>query len=751
MLELNVKFVKRLFGDPEGDYSVFSAKTVDSDGARKVSPGRQGTFTIAGNYSLDDSEIESIVRVTIEEDYKSRYPNSYKIVKIHYEFPSDPKLQWEYLENSNIIPTRIVGNIKETFKASDKILDIITETPEQLQMVKGIGEERANLYCRKILSNKDKALLFSEYGDIDGVGSNLIKKMVNMNPKVEETIKAIKKDPFVLIERLGVGFVLADKFRDHYDFPIDDKNRVLHGVSYYLQESFRSTGNTYEGILNSSKEVAMKLMVSYQYVISLLAEIKDSQESLEKYKLKIFGKNITTESLYQAERAIYQKMSEYSKKDSFIKDENEWNKIKSSYLNKLEQALSDEQDEFLSLINKKQVTVLLGPGGAGKSWVINIACELIKGAGKTYGLFAPTARAANVMKDYVGSEAKTIHRGLLPYSLSAESAPFDVLIVDEFSMVDSELASVILDAMAKNTRLIIVGDSFQLQSVGPGNVLFDLVEYIQVPTVRLTKIFRQSKGSKILDYAQALRDGNFSIDNEQEIIDEGDVVFINESNDEAKQEIAMKLYSEALSKIDGNYDEIMLLSPLNKGKAGKRILNKRAQEITNPGGNGRNEVVFGGRMTNEDEKRYFRKNDFITVTKNEYDMIDDEDEVAQIINGDLGHISSATNNSVTFEVDEHSYTISKSEITDLLDHAWVITIHKSQGGQANDVIIVLPENSYFMLNANMLYTALTRAKVRCYFIGNFKEINKAAERQANYTRKTMIQLQSELRKSRSSK
>lgn len=743
MIELEVKFTKRLYGTPDGDYSVFTAELVNFEDSGKVKENkRYGNFTISGNFSLEDNEIGSVFTVTIEEDIKARYPNSYKLIKLHYEFPTDPGAQWDYLENSNLLPIGTFMNVKKTFKMSDKILDIITDNPDELQKVPGIGEERSKLYQRKLLENKDKALLFAEYGDIDGVGSLLINKLVTMRPSVEDTIESIKEDPFVLIQEVDVGFTVADKFREHYDFPLNDKNRILHGVSYYLNEGFQSTGNTYEDVLVASRNVSQKLLVSYQEVVTLLAEIQHDEKAFKKYRLKIFGKNITTDSLYESELTIYKKMEYMSTSTKKIIPDDEWAKNKEEHLSTLSETLSEKQDAFLDAINNNQVSILLGPGGAGKSWVINIACELIMKAKKTFGLFAPTARAAHVMAEYVGVEAKTIHRGLMQYAMAAEAAPFDVIIIDEFSMVDSELAHVVLKSMNKNTRLIIVGDPDQLQSVGPGNVLFDIVNYIGVPTTQLTEIFRQKEGSKLLDYAQDLRDGTFKLPVGAPKIDEGDIVFIQEDKDTTKQEIAMKLYSDALGPTNGDYKDVMLLSPINKGAAGRSILNKRVQSIVNPGGSP-SDVIFGGRLKDEDSKRYFRKGDFITVSKNVYDMVSDADDLTSIINGDLGEVSRTATNRLTFDINKNSYTIDKSEITELIDHAWTITIHKSQGGQAGDVIIVLPENSYFMLNANMLYTAITRARKRCYVIGDFERINEAAKRKANYARKTMIQLQSQ--------
>ena len=742
MIELSVKFMKRIYGTPDGDYSVFVAEAANFAESKKVSENDKGEFTIAGDFSLNDDEIGMVYTVTIQENFTARYPNSYNSVKLHYDFPKDAESQWDYLESSSIIPLRTFLEIQKTFKKTDKILDIIVDSPSELEKVKGIGEERANHYHSKLLENRDKALLFSEYGDIEGVSSHLINKLLNLKPRVEDTIKEIEADPFMLIEYAEIGFVVADRFREYYKYPINDRNRILHGVSYYLNQGFQSSGNTYDEILPASKEISGKLKVSYREVVTLLAEIQKDEKALTKYRLKIFGKNITTYSLFQSELIVYKRMNEMIKEKKLIANKQKWEKNKEEYLSKLPQALSKEQGEFLSAINEERVSVLLGPGGTGKSWVINIACDLIKASGKTFGLFAPTARAAHVMSEYVGVEAMTIHRGLMGHVLSNEIAPYDVLIVDEFSMVDSELASIVVQAMGLHTRLIIVGDDYQLQSVGPGNVLFDLVEYVQIPTTRLTKVFRQGENSRLLDYAQDLRDGTFKLPIGAPRLEEGDITFIHETDDTRKQAIAMKLYTDALSRVKNNYEDIMLLSPINKGPAGRGTLNKKVQEIVNPGA-GSNDVVFGANSRDEDAKRYFRRGDYITVTSNQYEMISDTDEVTQLINGDLGEVSRTASGNLTFDVNKKSYTIDKSEINSLIDHAWTITIHKSQGGQASEVIIVLPESSYFMLSSNMLYTALTRAKVKCYLIGNFREINTSAKRQANYTRKTMIQLQKE--------
>lgn len=737
--KLKVKFVRRLYGTPDSDFSIFAAELVDNADKRIISVNKRfKTFSVSGDFSMSDEEMKSVHTVTLEEDLTSRYPNSYKLLKIHYELPTDAKSQWSYLENGGIVPFTTFLSIRREFKKEDKILDIIIENPERLTKVGGIGEARAKTYQRKLLENQDKAAIFAEYGDIEGVGDKTIKFLVNWKPSVVETINAIKKDPFSLLENENIGFMLADKFREFYELPLNDRNRILHGVAYFMGERFQDTGNTYEDIFTAAKEVSRKLFVSNEEVILLLAEIQKNEKELLKYKLKIFGRNITTQSLFNAELFIYKRVKSLMNDNKKIAHEKKWTSIKDGILNDIPQELSEKQNHFLNLINDERISILLGPGGSGKSWVINLACEMIKKSGKTYSLLAPTARAAKVMSDYVGTEASTIHRALLQYVAAGETVPEDVLIVDEYSMVDSELASVVLRAMGEHTRLIIVGDDFQLQSVGPGNVLFDLVEFLNVPTVKLTKIFRQGENSKILDYSKALRNGEFRLPNVPKVENE-DIVFINESDDKKQQDIALKLYKKAYDSY--GVDDIMLLSPTNKGVSGRHVLNKKVQKIVNPSESER-DVVFGERLKDEEQKTHYKVGDFITVKKNKYQMETDHGKESQIINGDLGTIEYTNRTTLTFKIGKHPFTIDKSEIHELIDHAWTITIHKSQGGQASEVIIVLPKNSYFMLNSNMLYTAITRAKVKCYVIGDFDGINSSAKEQANFSRKTMIQLQS---------
>lgn len=738
MIELNVKFVRRLYGTEDGDFSIFAAEPASGNDLKYVSISEYGTFTISGEFSLEDSELGNTYKVNILEDRNSRYPNSYKLVKLHYTMPETPESQWEFFSNAlKGVHPLIIINTRKHFGSKSKILDIVLEDPMRLREVDKVGTELALEIKDIILESKNKALLFEEYGHIDGVGPATIKVLQKFRANAEETIAMIKQNPFSILELGGIGFLTADKFRAHYDLPHDSDERILHGTSYYIDTIFQSTGNTYEDIFEAGKTVASKLGVSYKKVIELLASVKDDKEISDTYKIKIFGKNITTKSLFDSEYLVYKTLTYLKESKNNILSKEVWDKHKDNLVGDSVE-LSEGQDNFLSLINEEKVVALLGPGGSGKSWVTKIACELLSQAGMTYGLFAPTARAAHVMSEYVGVQASTIHRGLMSFAHSGEQVPFDVIIVDEASMVDSELAGIVMKTMGVDTRLILIGDDFQLQSVGPGNILFDVVNHVEIPTVHLTSIFRQEEGSGILEYANEMRNGTFEVYPSAPKVDGGDIVFINESDSATQNKLALELYKKAT--IDTNTEDIMLLSPVNNGDSGRQTLNKAVQDIVNPL-ESPNDIIFGAGSKDKSKIKRFKQSDYISVKRNEYNMESDAGEITQVINGDLGYVIKTTKNTLTFSIDKHRYTIDKSEINDLIEHAWSITIHKSQGGQADIVIIVLPYNSYFMLSANMLYTAITRAKKKCYVIGDFSGINKSAKIQANLRRKTMISLQ----------
>lgn len=746
MIKLKVTFTKRIFANSDG-FSIYGA-TPTPDYKNVIELSNYGNVTVSGDFTIDDKEMNNkVFTITIDEDLKARYPHSYKMVKIHYEFPDDAKEQWTFLLDSDLVTPMQYMNLHDKFKEDTKILTIIMEENDRIADAKGFGPKSAKKLQEKVRTDKYKALIYANFGAIDGIGPGLIKQIANWKPDVEDSIAAIKANPFELLGMKDIGFITVDAIRKGMGIPQDDKNRVLHGLKYFLTEKFQGTGNTYMNLNTELNEFADKLGV---YKSTLVQHIKaemnaDGAGSL--YGLKFFNQYATTTELFVAENIVYKKTRMLMEEKSNIKPLKSWK----STIDVIQQSnplkLSDQQSEFLKLVNEEKILLLLGPGGSGKSWVTKIAHTALRKSGQKVGLYAPTARAAKVMTNYVDTQASTIARGLMKFADFQNDegvlidfggdCPDDVLIIDEASMIDSELMATIYKAMRPEARIIIIGDMFQLPSVGPGNIFFDLIHSLKVPAVEFTNIYRQSEDSGIINVSTSLREGTFKIDEYANKIDMGEMMFFNERDDSVIKNMGLTLYSKLLKET--TQEEIMFLSPTNKGASGRKNLNKEIQKMVN-GDESKGQLTFGQVTEEEDFSTIYRKDDYITVTKNLYEVEDDYEEEGFLINGDIGTISAASAEKVTIEVNDQPFTFEKGDVIGMLEHMWSTTIHKAQGGQADYVVLVLPERSGF-LSANMLYTAFTRAKKKCYVIGNLALLNRASKVYANFNRKTMINMQ----------
>lgn len=742
--KIKVKFTRKLFENSNG-FSVYAAEPT-AKYRDDVMLNQYGNISLSGDFQIQEHEMFfKVFTVTVEHDVKAKYKGSYRLIQIHYDFPDNAEEQWEFLREGDLVTYRQYLNIADFFGRSVKILDLILNDHLKLTQVVGIGTHRAEIIRDKVEADRSKALVFKEFGKIPGIGPAVIKAIMDFGSNVEQTVKEVKENPFVLLKVSGIGFRTADSIRGHLGMPLDGKDRILHGLHYLIDENFASTGNTYFNVSKDLGKLTSELSVSKQVIINtLLNQAKESKLDLEEeYKLKVFGSSITTASLFYAESLIYKKTSELMETKRLLAETERWTQLIEEVTSSSPMKLNKEQIKFLELVNSEQVLLLVGPGGAGKSWVTKLACEMLAKNGQTFGLFAPTARAAKVMTEYVGVEAMTIHRGLMSIALAGESSPCDVIIIDEASMIDSELMAIVYRALKPGGRVIIIGDDFQLPSVGPGNILYDFINNLDVPMVKLDKIYRQENGSSILDYATALRMGEFRLSSEASIKSD-DIEFYNINDTEAIKELALKTYEKYRK---GRTDEdIMMLTPVNNGASGRRTMNKSIQSIVNPSSH-KDEIIFGQNLENESDKTYFREGDYITITRNNYDATNEEEQITTLVNGDLGRVYMIKDNMMYVEIDNDIFPFKKEEISENIEHAWSTTIHKAQGGQADIVIILVPTNAWH-LSANMLYTAITRAKKKCIVIGNFNILNKATGKLVNYQRETMIALQANKAKQR---
>ena len=437
-------------------------------------------------------------------------------------------------------------------------------------------------------------------------------------------------------------------------------------------------------------------------------------------------------NFYIAEKNIAEKLIALNKTKNIKKIKNfkvELEKAES----KQDIILSEEQKEAVSAVNDNNVCIITGGPGTGKTTIIKTIIDIYKERKMKVVLCAPTGRAAKRMQEQSGEEATTIHRLLeirklddtedylsVDYPITPIDA--DVVIIDEVSMVDMFLMNHILKATYLGTKLILVGDINQLPSVGPGNVLQDIIESERITTIELNKIFRQAAKSKIITNAHRVNNGESFIGvEEKDKID--DFFYINESNQDKMLYQVLSLSKDRLKNY-GDYEffkNIQVLTPTKKGKMGTKELNRSLQDALNPKVDEIMEKTYG--------EIIFREGDRIMQIKNNYDIYWEKgsrndlrtyESGTGVFNGEIGRIIKIDSNERQMQVEFDDGKVTWYAFSELeqLEHAYAITIHKAQGSEFDVVILVVPPSSNMLLTRNLLYTGITRAKKLLIVIGN---------------------------------
>ncbi len=408
----------------------------------------------------------------------------------------------------------------------------------------------------------------------------------------------------------------------------------------------------------------------------------------------------------------------------------------------------DSQREAIKGALENGVEIITGGPGTGKTTIINCITEIFEKANMKVYMAAPTGRAAKRMSETTGREAKTIHR-MLEMGVSeddteevfskGEETPLecDVVIIDEASMIDIILMNTLLKAIALGTRIIIVGDVDQLPSVGPGNVLRDLIESKCVKVVRLKEIFRQSKESMIIVNAHRINDGEMPIINKKD----KDFYFIECSEPKKIVNTLLELSNRRLPKFNKSWHkihDIQILSPMRKGILGVSSLNKELQSVLNPKNDSKKEMEF---------KDYiFRVGDKVMQTKNNYSLKwtrasgEGEAEGLGIFNGDVGYIEDIDEEKETIQVlfDNERRVVYENLYLDEIDLAYAVTIHKSQGSEFPVVIMPAFKGPPLLMNRNLLYTGITRAKRLVVLVGSLKSINFMVQNDKIFERYSLL-------------
>jgi exodeoxyribonuclease V alpha subunit len=631
-----------------------------------------------------------------------------------------------YLSSGIIFGIGPVTAKKIVEKFGEQTLNILDNNIDRLREIEGIGEKKIEIIYESYSKQrevKNIMVFLQTYGVTPNQCVKIYKRFG------ADSIGKVKENPYILTEEIsGIGFKTADKIARSLGVEVNSHFRIQSGIKYIINE-FCSLGNTYMPAERLIKEGEEILLVAKDEIENNLFEC-----ALEgKLKIEtIEGVNcVFTLPYYYCELGVTKRIitlasSHYDKLK--IDVENEIKEFEDN--NNMEFAPS--QKEAIQGIVENGIEVITGGPGTGKTTIINCILDVFKKAGLRVMMCAPTGRAAKRMSEATGKEAKTIHRLLEMGYEDDDSSMFskdeetplecDVLIIDEASMIDIVLMNSLLKAVGIGMRVIIVGDVDQLPSVGPGNVLRDIIESNCVKVVRLKDIFRQSKESMIIVNAHKINNGEMPLLNEKN----KDFYFIKEEIPDNVLNTLLSLVSTRLPKFNKEWSDlnnIQVLSPMRKGALGVHNLNIKLQEILNPPNKHKKEKAF--------RDMYFRVGDKVMQTKNNYSIKwtriygNGDNEGVGVFNGDVGFVEDidGENNTITVIYDEERRVVYDSVYIEELDLAYAITIHKSQGSEFPVVVIPAFMGPQLLMNRNLLYTGITRAKQMVVLVGYPKALH----------------------------
>lgn len=605
------------------------------------------------------------------------------------------------------------AKIVEKFR--EDTLDIIENSPYQLATIRGISEEKALAISeeyKKQYGVRDIMLTLSKFKITPNEAANIFKHLGS------NCVELVKTNPYLLCaEGIDFPFERVEEIAESFNISRENSHRLSSGIEFVLRRNLLN-GHT---CLPRNKliDVSVRLLDVNR---SLLEDTLDKMLDSFRVAEKRFGNEIF---IALNDYAAAEEFSA-AKLKALVNNNISLMPISPVELKFVEAKLNIEFDEKqINAVNEAMnsgVFVLTGGPGTGKTTTLNAIISVLSGRGKSIALAAPTGRAAKRMTELTGYEAKTIHRLLevewgeqdkISFGRNKKNPlDFDVVIIDEMSMVDTLLFRSLLEAIRMTTRIILVGDSDQLPSVGAGNVLSDIINSDMVPFVKLDKVFRQAEQSTIVTNAHKIIKGEVPDLKENS----SDFFFIHKSNPARVAEAVLELCVNRLPKAYGfsPMADIQVLCPSKKLEAGTLNLNKILQENLNPYNEKRAEMHYKGIP--------FRQGDKVMQIKNDYDIpwTKDNGEIGSgVFNGDIGYILEINKREGILRVqfDDKVATYLDSNLG-LLEHAYAVTVHKSQGSEFDCVILPLFDTPHQLRYRNLLYTAITRAKKLLIVVGS---------------------------------
>ena len=753
--KLNGQIEHIIFRNEENGYTVFSLM---ADGAE---------VTCVGVFSAI-SEGESI-EVSGSWSVHPTYGEQFKVSAFSITMPEDVLSMERYLASGAIkgIGAALAARMIKHF--GDQTFRIIEEEPERLAEVKGISDRKAREIAVQMIEKRDmrNAMLF-----LQQYGISMALSLKIYQAYGQELYAVIAKNPYKIADDIaGVGFRTADEIAQQAGIRMDSEFRICSGILYMLQQASLQghtclpqdilTRNTAHLLGVDPEDVEkqyMDMMIDRRLVrqerdgiIYMYASVFYNMESNVAFLLSRLrtSYNVSDEQIESRLRTVESRMNREAKSSvlsrGIHKKKGSDGDMHDSNDPDAAMHLDPAQIEAVKAAVKNGLVVITGGPGTGKTTTINTIIHYFEDAGLDFFLAAPTGRAAKRMSETTGYQAQTIHR-LLEVSGDVENnAGFgrnedypleaDAIIIDEMSMVDLSLMNALLKAVVPGTRLILVGDVNQLPSVGAGRVLSDIIDSGICKTVRLTHIFRQAAQSDIIVNAHRINAGEqVLLDNKSE-----DFFFLKRNDVNVIISICIQLIRDKLpSYTDSNPFDIQVLTPMRKGALGVERFNEILQEYLNPADPAKAEIERAGTR--------FREGDKVMQIKNNYQMewkvigrygIPVESGTG-VFNGDMGVVRSIDSftETVTVEYEENRRAEYSFSQLDELELAYAITIHKAQGSEYPAVIIPLLAGPQPLMNRNLLYTAVTRARRCVVMVGDdntFARMIENDSQQARYS------------------
>lgn len=704
-----------IYENPENGYTVCDIS----------SAGQLITLT---GYMPNLSEGESII-VHGEWVTHIEYGDQFKVECYERKMPSTEEEIEKYLA-SGLLPgigKSTARKIVEMFGA--EALDVIEHEPDRLLVISGLSKKKVDLIYKKfveLIGVREVVIFFQRFGISPGAAFKAFQQFG------VSTVKLVQENPYILAERVdGITFQTADAIAKEIGHDPNSYDRVSAGIQSLMKSIGYLNGHTFLPRSTVVGQTCQFLEVERGVAEEAIAEmiLRDelvlvNQGEYDALYLKLY---------YDAEKRVATRLLQMSQM-VFDVDMHDVNELIAEIEEETGIYLAEAQLEAVQCVLQNAAMVITGGPGTGKTTTIKAMIELMERSGKRVALAAPTGRAAKRITELCGMEAKTIHRLLeitpgvnevgMQFARNAQNPlDCDLLIVDEMSMVDVLLMDSLLSALSKGTRLVMVGDSDQLPSVGAGNVLKDIIDSEVLTCIRLTEIFRQARESMIVMNAHRINRGEMPMMNDRD----NDFFLVERDDPMSLPETIADLCARRLPKAYGltNLSQIQVLTPTRKSMIGVTYLNTVLQEALNPPSPDKPEKI-SGHCT-------FRMGDKVMQIKNNYQMewerIDRDEKGLGVFNGDVGFIVDIDNKSqkVTVVFDDRMVHYDFM-LLDELELAYAVTVHKSQGSEFDVVVMPVFETHRLLMNRNLLYTAITRAKSLVVLVGQEEYVRMFVEK-----------------------